>query len=79
VKFVDTHQHLWDLRQFPYSWCAGIPTLNRSFLLEDYVSAAKGTGIEKAIFVEFDVDEPHVLAEARQFSLMQVCRLATGK
>lgn len=65
MKLIDTHQHLWDLRQFPYSWCAGVPALNRSFLLDDYLAAAKGTGIEKAVFVECDVDEPHALAEAR--------------
>jgi predicted TIM-barrel fold metal-dependent hydrolase len=65
VKLIDTHQHLWDLRQFPYSWCASIPALNRSFQLDDYRAAAKGTGIEKTIFVECDVDETHALAEAR--------------
>jgi len=70
VKLIDTHQHLWDLRQFPYSWCAGIPLLNRNFLLDDYLAAAKDTGIEKTIFVECDVDEPHALAEARHIQLL---------
>jgi predicted TIM-barrel fold metal-dependent hydrolase len=65
MPLVDTHQHLWDLQQFPYSWCAGIPALNRSFLPDDYRAAAAGTGITKAVFVECDVDEPHLLAEAR--------------
>src|SRR5258707_12069170 len=70
VKLIDTHQHLWDLRQFPYSWCAGIPSLNRNFLLDDYLAAAKDTGIEKTIFVECDVDEPHALAEARHIQML---------
>jgi len=35
MHLVDTHQHLWDLDRFPYSWCAGIPTLNRSFRFAD--------------------------------------------
>jgi predicted TIM-barrel fold metal-dependent hydrolase len=65
VKRIDTHQHLWDLRQFPYSWCAGIPALNKSFLLEDYLVAAKSTGIEKTVFVECDADEPNSFAEAQ--------------
>jgi len=65
MKRIDTHQHLWDLRQFPYSWCAGIPALNTSFLLDDYLVAAQNTGIEKTVFVECDVDEPHALAEAQ--------------
>ena len=47
MKLVDTHQHLWDLEQFPYSWCNGIPALNRSFRLDDYLAAAQNTGIEK--------------------------------
>jgi predicted TIM-barrel fold metal-dependent hydrolase len=65
MKRIDTHQHLWDLKQFPYSWCAGIPALNRSFLLNDYRAAAKDKGVEKTIFVECDVDEPHAVAEAQ--------------
>jgi predicted TIM-barrel fold metal-dependent hydrolase len=65
MKRIDTHQHLWDLQQFPCSWCAGVPALNRSFLLDDYRSAAKNSGIEKTIFVECDVDEPHGLTEAQ--------------
>jgi predicted TIM-barrel fold metal-dependent hydrolase len=65
MKLIDAHQHLWDLRLFPCSWCAGIPSLNRNFLLDDYLAAAKDTGIEKTIFVECDVDGSHALAEAQ--------------
>jgi len=65
MKLIDTHQHLWDLKQFPYSWCAGIPALNHSFTLDDYRAAAKDTGIAKTVFMEGDVDEPHALAEAQ--------------
>lgn len=65
MKRIDTHQHLWELRRFPCSWCNGIPALNRSFLIDEYLVAAQGTGIEKAVFVECDVDEPHALAEAQ--------------
>lgn len=65
MHLVDTHQHLWDLSQFPYSWCAGIPALNRSFVISDYLAASAGTGITKTVFMECDVDEPHALEEAR--------------
>ena len=65
MKRIDTHQHLWDLGQFPCSWCAGLPALNRNFLLADYLAAAQGAGIDKTVFVECDVDEPHSLAEAQ--------------
>lgn len=65
MHLIDTHQHLWDLRQFPCAWCADIPVLNRSFGPADYHDAAAGTGITRAVFMECDVDEPHALAEAR--------------
>ena len=63
MKRIDAHQHLGDLRQFHYSWCAGIPALNPNFTLDDYVAAANGAGIAKTIFVECDVDESHALFE----------------
>lgn len=65
MKRIDTHQHLWDLEQFPCSWCAGIPALNRSFRLPDYLAAARTADIVKTVFVECHVDEPHALAEAQ--------------
>jgi predicted TIM-barrel fold metal-dependent hydrolase len=65
MYLVDTHQHLWNPRQIPCSWCAGIPALNRSFDLTDYRSASAATGIAKSVFVECDVDDPHQLAEAQ--------------
>ena len=34
-------------------------------MLNDYLAAAKDTGVEKTIFVECDVDEPNGLAEAQ--------------
>ena len=64
MRLIDTHQHLWDLTRFPYSWCAGIPKLNRSFSLDDYREASAEAGIDRTIFMECDVDEPHQLAEA---------------
>ncbi len=66
MKLIDAHQHLWDLNRFPYAWCQGVPKLNRSFSFLDYEAAARGTGIVKTVFVECDVDEPHLLDEARR-------------
>lgn len=70
MYLVDTHQHLWDLDRFPYTWCAGNATLNRSFRLSDYVAAAAGIDIAKTIFMECDVDEPHALAEAQSIQAL---------
>lgn len=65
MTIIDTHQHLWDLNQFPYSWTAGLPALNRSFRMNDYLQAMDGLQIEKTVHVEADVDEPWMLHETR--------------
>lgn len=70
MTLVDTHQHLWDLTQFGYSWTDGLPPLKRSFLLADYAQAAAGTGITKSVFMECDVDSPHQFAEARHIQAL---------
>ena len=70
MQLVDTHQHFWDLRQFPYSWCRGIRALNRSFSYDDYIEASRGLGISKTIFMECDVDGPHALAEAQHIQAL---------
>jgi predicted TIM-barrel fold metal-dependent hydrolase len=70
MHLIDTHQHLWDLTRFPYSWCAGVPALNRSFGPDDYRTAAADTPITRAVFMEGDVDEPHALAEARNIQAL---------
>ncbi len=78
MHLVDTHQHLWDLGCFPYTWTANIPALHRSFRYSDYVAAAKDTGIEKTVFMECDVDEPHALAEARSIEALAPNTLIRG-
>ena len=65
MKIIDTHQHLWDLDLFGYSWCAGIPELSRSFRMADYLEATRGLEIYKTVFVEPDVDEPFMLDETK--------------
>jgi predicted TIM-barrel fold metal-dependent hydrolase len=65
MKIVDTHQHLWDLDLFRYSWLQGFPTLNRPFRMSDYLQASQGLEIEKTIHVECDVDEQYMLDETR--------------
>ena len=65
MKIIDTHQHIWDLDHFSYSWCKGIPRLNRSFRMSDYLDATRGLEIHKTVFVEPDVDEAFMLDETR--------------
>lgn len=64
MKIVDAHQHLWDISAFRYVWLESLPKLNRPFLLDDYQEATKGLTIERTVFVECDVDESQMRAEA---------------
>ncbi|MGH9447976.1 MAG: amidohydrolase family protein [Terriglobia bacterium] len=74
MQIVDTHQHLWDMDLFTFSWCKAIPLLNRSFRMRDYLEAIRGTGVEKSVHMEADVDEPFILDETRH-----ILRLAEDK
>lgn len=65
MQIVDTHQHLWDLDRFRYSWLDSLPPLNRSFRMPDYVAAAAGLNLVKSVHLEADVDEPDMLGETR--------------
>ncbi|HKT11040.1 MAG TPA: amidohydrolase [Terriglobia bacterium] len=65
MKIIDTHQHLWDLDLFKYSWLDGIPSLRKNFRMEDYLKAGEGLEIEKTVHLEADVDEPYMLDETR--------------
>jgi L-fuconolactonase len=65
MQIIDTHQHLWDLNLFRYSWLDLVPQLNRSFRMSDYLAATEGLGIVKSVHLEADVDEPYMLDETR--------------
>ena len=65
MQIVDTHQHLWDLDLFRYSWLGSLPALNRSFRMSDYLAAAQGLDLLKSVHLEADVDESYMLDETR--------------
>ena len=65
MQIVDTHQHLWDIDLFRYSWLDSVPQLNRSFRMADYLSAVQGLNVVKSVHLEADVDEPYMLDETR--------------
>jgi L-fuconolactonase len=62
---VDTHVHLWDLSKLRLPWLSGSPTLNRSFLWDDYLAASKGVTVEKAVYMEVDAEPTQQTEEAR--------------
>ena len=56
IPLIDTHQHLWDLDKLTLSWIKGLELMDRSYLMSDYLKAAAGTGIEKTVYMEVNVD-----------------------
>jgi L-fuconolactonase len=83
---IDTHQHLWDLAWFRLPWLKNKPSLDRSFLMDDYLAATKDLGtfrsagqttpssgkIVKTIYMEVDLDPAQQAAEADY--VLNVCR-----
>jgi L-fuconolactonase len=71
---VDTHQHLWDLSRFRLPWLAGAGTINRSFVMKDYLEATAGLNVEKTVYMEVDVDPSQQVEEAEY--VIDLCRRA---
>lgn len=72
---IDSHHHLWDLGMGRHPWLterkpdganrARIDPLERSFLVEDYLEAASGQGLDATIHVEASWDPEHRAEETR--------------
>jgi L-fuconolactonase len=71
LSIVDTHQHLWNLRQFRLPWLQPGGELTRDYTLADYEEATEGLGITKAIYMEVAVVPEQKLAEAKH--IIKVC------
>ena len=59
LSIIDTHQHLWDLSRLELPWTGGIPQLNRSFLMSDYLQASEGQKVSKTVYMEVDTHPDH--------------------
>ncbi|HJZ56704.1 MAG TPA: amidohydrolase family protein [Gemmataceae bacterium] len=59
MPIVDTHQHLWDLKEFQLAWFdPDTPEgkiLGHSFTPKEYAEATKGLNVVKAVYMEVDV------------------------
>ena len=60
---VDTHVHLWHPKQLRYPWLTEVPTLNRPYLLKDYIAACGALEIESMVFVQCDTHPDDGLKE----------------
>jgi L-fuconolactonase len=61
---VDAHVHLYDVKRFSYGWLAGVPKINRTYLLEDFDKARGQVAVDKIVFAEVAVDPGLHLGEA---------------
>lgn len=63
---IDTHQHLWDLTEFNLPWVKdpGAESLNRDYLMSDYLEATAGYKIAKTVYMEVDVHPSQQQKEA---------------
>ena len=62
---VDSHVHLYDVKRLNYSWLAGVPKINRTYLLEDFDKARAKVNVDKLVFAEVAVDLGLHIEEAR--------------
>lgn len=72
IKVTDAHVHFWDIAELEYPWLDEVPTINRTFGLDDYQQAATGLPIERMIFVQCEC-----LPEQYRQEVAYVSRLAT--
>ena len=74
MPVVDPHQHLWDLDRLKLSWLGGeeVQSLNRSYLISDYLEATAGLNVVKAVYMEVDADPEYHDAEAE--FVIDLCR-----
>ena len=56
IPIIDTHQHMWDLKEFSLPWLEGVDQLNKSYSMGDYVIASEKSGISQTIYMEVDVE-----------------------
>jgi L-fuconolactonase len=74
LPIIDTHQHLWDLKQFKLPWIKKDSALNRNYLMGDYIKATEGLNIVKTIYMEVDLDPSQQQAEAE--FVIETCKRA---
>jgi L-fuconolactonase len=76
IPIVDTHVHLWDLGRFRLPWLEGGGPLARDYLPDDFILAAEGLEIARAVYMEVDVDPTQHEAEADH--VVDLCRRGVG-
>jgi len=52
IPIVDTHTHFWNPERLHYPWLGNVPSLQKTFGVEDYQRATSAIPIEKMVIVE---------------------------
>lgn len=72
LPIVDCHQHLWDLSKFKLPWITPGTLMAKNYLEEDYLKAATGLNVVKAVYMEVDVAADQKTAEANY--VIEICK-----
>jgi predicted TIM-barrel fold metal-dependent hydrolase len=66
ARIIDPHVHVWDLKQFRLPWIKPSDgVLGRNYTPRDYLAAAEGLNVVKAVYVEVGADPTQRAEEAR--------------
>lgn len=63
IPLIDPHIHLWNLNHLEYPWLESVPSINRSYLLQDYDEATRGRSVEAMVFVQCECRPDQYLKE----------------
>jgi len=68
-EVIDTHQHLWNLKELRLPWVSDLQgkpkeILGRDYLLSDYAEATRGLNVTRTVYMEVDVAEADQVKEA---------------
>ncbi len=67
IPVCDTHLHLWNLNTLDLPWLsnAGVQSINRSFVMKDYLKATAKQNVAKSIYMEVNVAPEFQIQEAK--------------
>ena len=77
LPILDSHVHVWDLKQFHLPWLDHNIVLHRDYSIADYRKATEGLNITAAVYVEVNVEPAQRNDEARY--AVDLCRQSASR